>query len=140
MGLWTIYSGLNGWPVQFLWETDMCKLTMEAGMADGGKCQIANFKNTTRVLTIGDVSPDYRCHQYSNLTYPIGIGPLGCEYSTLLYSLSSFCVCSQTITGHQFISGLRQFSHSNTRSCPLSHSEYLGYSAEHIRCIPTRTE
>ena len=55
----------------------MCKLTMEAGMADGGKCQIANFKNTTRVLTIGDVSPDYRCHQYSNLTYPLGIGPLG---------------------------------------------------------------
>ena len=65
----------------------MCKLTMEAGMADGGKCQIANFKNTTRVLTIGDVPPDYRCHQYSNLTYPLGIGPLGCEYSTLLYSL-----------------------------------------------------
>ena len=64
----------------------MCKLTMEAGMADGGKCQIANFKNTTRVLTIGDVSPDYRCHQYSNLTYPIGIRPLGYGNSALLCS------------------------------------------------------
>ena len=89
----------------------MCKLTMEAGMADGWKCQIANFKNTTHVLTIVDVSTDYSCHQYSNLTYPLGIGPLGCEYSTLLYSLLSYCVCC--------LSGLRQYSLSNTRSCPL---------------------
>ena len=96
----------------------MCKLTMEAGMADGGKCQIANLKNTTRDLTIGDVSPDYRCHHNSNLTYPLGIGPLGCEYNTLLYSLPSFCVCS--------LSGLRQFSPSNTRSCPLYRSIPFG--------------
>ena len=39
---------------------------------------------------------------YSNLTYLLGIGPLGCEYSTLLYSLPSIRVCS--------LSGLRQFS------------------------------
>ena len=106
----------------------MCNLTIEAGMADGGKCQIANFKNTTRVLTIGDVSPDYRCHQYSNLTYPLGIGPLGCEYSTLLYSLSSFFASSRTLTRDLVL------------YIGPSHSEYLGYLAEHIQCKPTGTE
>ena len=113
----------------------MCKLTMEAGMADGGKCQIANFKDTTCVLTIGDVSPDYRCHQYSNLTYPLGIGPQGCEYSTLLYSLSS----SASVPSQGFAS-----SRTLTRDLVLykgpSHSEYLEYSAEYIRCKPTGTE
>ena len=113
----------------------MCKLTMEAEMADGGKCQIANFKNTTRVLTIGDVSPDYRCHQYSNLTYPLGIGPLGCDILRffIVYRLSA------SVPSQGFAS-----SRTLTRDLVLyigpSHSEYLGYSAEHIRCKPTRTE
>ena len=52
-------------------------------------CKFQIFKNTTPAVTIGYVSPDYRCHQYSNLTHPLGIGPLGCEYSTLLISLSA---------------------------------------------------
>ena len=54
-----------------------------------GNCrwrEMPNCKNTTRVLTIGDVSPDYRCHQYSNLTYPIGIRSLGYGNSALLCS------------------------------------------------------
>ena len=100
-----------------------------------GRCREmpnSNFKNTTRVLTIGDVSPDYRCHQYSNLTYPIGIGPLGCEYSRLLYSLSSFCVCS--------LSGLCQFSHSNTRYCPLYRSIPFGIPRILGRTYPVQAD
>ena len=50
-------------------------------------CKFQNFKNTTPAVTIGDVSPDYRCHQYSNLTYPIGIRPLGYGNSALLRSI-----------------------------------------------------
>ena len=65
-------------------------------MAGKATCKFQNFKNTTRVLTIGDVSPDYRCHQYSNLTYPIGIRPLGYGNSALL---SSFIVL-KSISSH----------------------------------------
>ena len=90
MGLWTILSGLNGWPVQISLG-DRC-VQIDDGSVNGKKCQLQIFRDITPVLTIGDVSPDYRCHQYSNLTYPLGIGPLGCEYSTLLYSSSTICV------------------------------------------------
>ena len=72
------------------------------------------------------------CFSYSNLTYPLGIGPLGCEYSTLLYSLSSFCVCS--------LSGLRQFSPSNTRSCPLYRSIPFGIPRILGRTYPVQTD
>ena len=34
-------------------------------------CKFKIFKNTTPTLTIGNVSPDYRCPKYSNLTYPL---------------------------------------------------------------------
>ena len=53
-------------------------MQIDDGRGNGGKCQLQIFKDTTLVLTIGDVSTDYRCHQFSNLTYPLGIGPLGC--------------------------------------------------------------
>ena len=63
-------------------------------IVDGsGKLQerlLANFqifKNTTHAVMTADVLPDYRCHQYSNLTYPLGIEPLGCKYSRLCISL-----------------------------------------------------
>ena len=71
-------------------------------------------------------------NSYSNLTYPLGIGPLGCEYSTLLYSLSSFYVCS--------LSGLRQFSPSNTRSCPLYRSIPFGIPRILGRTYPVQAD
>ena len=45
-------------------------MQIDDGSGNGGKCQLQIFKDTILVLTIGDVSTDYHCHQYSNLTYP----------------------------------------------------------------------
>ena len=76
-GTFDFLSDLNGWPVQFLWETDMCKIDDGSGQwRENVICKFQNFKNTTPALTRGGVSQDHRCHQYSNLNYPLGIGPL----------------------------------------------------------------
>ena len=76
-------------------------MPIDDGSGNAGKCKLQIFKNITPALTIGDVFPDYCCHQYSNLTYPLGIGSLGCEYATLLCSLIVFT----SLSAHSFSLG-----------------------------------